>query len=172
MEREDKLNECFRSAGSKYGFDSVTAKFEEFQDVKVRWQRSYRWAEFKVTDYIDDAPDNVFTDLAESIFMKIQGTDRGYPESVKEWFLRPDFIARKRPVYLERYAFKTHREGRFKDLEGSMERLRAAGLVPDGLDAVVLWTDDRYLDKLASGSVLMRTVFVSEAADNEMVPDM
>lgn len=171
MNREDKLNECFRVAGSRYGFDSVTAKFEEFQDVKVRWQRSYRWAEFKVTDYIDDAPDKVFADLADSIFAKIAGQDRGYPESMKEWLLRPEFVEQRRPQYLQRYAFKTHAGGKHKDLGKSMDRLRAQGLVPDDLNAVVMWTEDRFLSKLAVGSVLMRTVFVSDTADSEEVPD-
>lgn len=171
MNSEESLNERFREAGSKYGYDSVTAKFEEFQDIKVRWQRSYRWAEFKVTDYIRDAPDRIFEDLAKSIFAKINGVDCGYPDSMKEWLLRPQFVAEKRPVYLQRYAFKTHTEGTHKDLGASMKRLADAGLVPQDLDAVVLWTEDRYFDKLATSSVLMRTVFVSETADSPEVPD-
>lgn len=82
MNSNEALDLAFKNAGEEYGFDSVVAQFEKFQDVKVRWQRSYRWAEFKVTDYIKDAPESVFDDLADSIFSKIAGKDNDYPQSM------------------------------------------------------------------------------------------
>lgn len=76
------VDTIFKEVGSEHGYDSVTAKFEEFSDFKVRWQRSYRWAEFKVSDYLKDAPDSVFRALADNIFDRIQGKDVSYPSEV------------------------------------------------------------------------------------------
>ena len=51
------LTEIFSAVGQRYGYEDVKAEFAPLKDFKVRWQRSYKWAIFTVSDYLDRAPD-------------------------------------------------------------------------------------------------------------------
>lgn len=156
----DVLNAAFQKVGARYGFDAVTAKFEEFPDVKIRWQRSYRWAEFKVTDFIKDAPESVFDDLADSIFGKIAGQDRGYPESLKAYLLRENFRSEHLPVFLKRHRIE-HPD---RDLAASLDRLAERELIPADLGITAVWTPDQFMQGIAKSSVIFRTIFVGDEA--------
>ena len=52
---DEILNEIFKKVGNDFGYD-VSAEFAAYRDFKIRWQRSYKWAEFQVSDYLKDAP--------------------------------------------------------------------------------------------------------------------
>ncbi|MBR4697714.1 MAG: hypothetical protein IKP18_04675 [Candidatus Methanomethylophilaceae archaeon] len=56
------LTEIFLAVGQRYGYEDVKAEFAPLKDFKVRWQRSYKWAIFTVSDYLDRAPDAVLED--------------------------------------------------------------------------------------------------------------
>ena len=70
------LTEIFSAVGQRYGYEDVKAEFAPLKDFKVRWQRSYNWAIFTISDYLDRAPDAVLEDLAEVLFAKITGENR------------------------------------------------------------------------------------------------
>ena len=53
---DSELTEVFSEVGSRYGYADVKAKFKALKDFKVQWQRSYKWAEFTVSDYMDRTP--------------------------------------------------------------------------------------------------------------------
>ena len=79
-EYEQKLTNSFSKVGKEYGYDCVTAEFSEFKEFKVKWTRSCGWAEFKISDYLKDAPVNVIEGLAETIFLRIsRKSSKGYP---------------------------------------------------------------------------------------------
>ena len=69
---EETMNESFRTIGKKYGYDKVDAEFVAYRDFKVRWTRSYKWADFQVSDYLMDAPSVVYDGLAEALFSNVQ----------------------------------------------------------------------------------------------------
>ena len=54
---DSELTEVFSEVGSRYGYTDVKAKFKAkfkaLKDFKVQWQRSYKWEEFTVSDYMD-----------------------------------------------------------------------------------------------------------------------
>ena len=50
------LEAAFRKVGRGYGYESVSAEFSDFREFKVQWSRSYRYAHFRVSDYLSDAP--------------------------------------------------------------------------------------------------------------------
>ena len=55
---EEILNETFKKVGNDFGYET-SAEYAAFRDLKVRWQRSYKWADFQVSDYLRDAPEEV-----------------------------------------------------------------------------------------------------------------
>lgn len=47
----------FADVGAKYGYGDVGAEFAALEDFKIRWQRSYDWSRFTVSDYLGRAPE-------------------------------------------------------------------------------------------------------------------
>ena len=54
--KEQQLNEIFERIGEENGM-RATAEFAAFTDLKVKWVRTSDWAEFRVSDYLRDAPE-------------------------------------------------------------------------------------------------------------------
>ncbi len=97
-----RLTNIFKDAGANFNYKNVTAEFEPFTEVKVRWQRTYDWADFKVSDYLMDAPDSILSALAQSLFEKIRGDEGDLSEEFKGYVSSLDFTKAHRDVYLAR----------------------------------------------------------------------
>lgn len=52
MTTTKEQNATFQKVGNDFGFGNVTAEYAPFRDLKVRWQRTYDWASFQVSDYL------------------------------------------------------------------------------------------------------------------------
>ena len=167
-----KLKEIFSHVGKEYGYDNVEAEFMVFTDLKVRWQRTYRWADFKVSDYLEDAPEPVLIGLAHSLFSKIKGESDGYSQTLVDWVTRPEFSRSKAHIYMERNRNLCRTpSGSSKDLRDAYDRLIGAGLVPNDPTITLTWTEDIESRKLGCCSVLMRVVGISKLLDRDDVPD-
>ena len=122
-----RLRACFEEAGRKYGYDTINAEFISLRDMKIRWQRSYRWADFRVSDYLQDAPDEVLSSLADSLFRRITGKDDGVSKELCDWITASSFHRAKQNVYLSRSVnLTTEVAGTFKNLRDSYNRLIGA----------------------------------------------
>jgi len=172
MEAEEILRTKFRDIGKEYGFDKVDAEFVAFKEFKVRWQRSYKWADFKVSDYLADAPPEVIDGLCNSLFSKIMGEEEGYSQEMCDWITAPEFSENKQPLYLKRSRNLTRSsKGEFRDLDEAYQRLMDAGLVKKD-DAIHLtWTKESNVRKIGHCSVLMKVISVSSVLDTDMIPE-
>jgi hypothetical protein len=170
---EDLLKQAFRDAGKEYGYDNVGAEFVAFREFKVRWQRSYKWVSFNVSDYMMDAPGEVIEALARTLFGRIAGKkDVPYSEEMIAWSTSKDFVRCKQPVYLRRSSGLTRSpKGEVRDLEDSMSRLVDAGLAEKDPDLVLTWMKEKNLRKVGYCSVLMKVIAISPALDNAEVPE-
>ena len=171
-EAEKMLNEAFGKVGRTYGYESVTAKFSEFKDFKVKWRRSCGWAEFEVTDYIRDAPQNIKEEMAEMIFTMIsRQTRKDYPQDLLAWISSSEFVRKNRPTFLARSKNLTQtRAGEHLDLGESYERLIEAGLVKEDKDVMIVWTKRPNVKRVGYCSILMSTVSVSSVLDTPDIP--
>ena len=126
-ESAEILSEAFRDVGRRHGYEKVEAEFAQFREFKVQWQRSYKWAAFRVSDYLMDADAAVFEGLAETLFSRITGREETpYDEAMRTFVTAPCFAEEKRPVYLRRSRNLTHTSaGIGRDLADSVQRLRA-----------------------------------------------
>ncbi|MDR1404939.1 MAG: hypothetical protein LBJ20_05190 [Candidatus Methanoplasma sp.] len=172
METEDILRNKFREIGKEYGFDKVEAEFVAFKEFKIRWQRSYKWADFKVSDYLADAPPEVIEGLCNSLFSKITGDEEGYSEEMCRWMTAPEFSEYKQPVYLRRSRNLTRSaKGEAKDLESAYGRLEEAGLIEKDPSVHLTWTRESNVRKIGHCSVLMKVISISSVLDTDMIPD-
>ena len=158
----ETLTDAFATVGRQYGYEDVGAEFAPLADAKIRWQRSYHWIRFTVSDYLTDAPYEVFKELAEAIFSRIQGADGAYPQSLHDYLrshaedLKQTYIGRHSPCECGR------------DLGASVQRLIDSGYIPEDHGITVSWTKHSCA-KRSITSWIFRHVLIS--ADAEDVSD-
>lgn len=156
------IQDVFAAVGAEYGYDDVTVGFAQFKDVKLRWQRSFRWISFQVSDLIEGADDSVYEALARTIFARLRG-DEPDPDgllSIQEYartHTKGHYIDRHTPV-------KTGR-----DLTVCLTRLAEAGFIDPADNLTATWTNDRFGSALARSSAIYRHILVSASADD--LPD-
>ena len=170
---EDTLRESFGTIGKKYGYEKVGAEFVAYRDFKVKWTRSYRWADFQVSDYLADAPQEVIEGLAETLFSRITGSEAdSYEPEMNEWITSGEFTKSKQPIYVRRSRNITRSPvGEHKDLNGSLDRLKEMGLVERSASPYLTWTKDALATTVGYCSTLMDTIVISSIFDSDCIPD-
>lgn len=173
METEDVLKTKFSEIGKEFGYDSVEAQFMAFKDLKIRWSRTYRWADFRVSDYFQDAPEEVMDGLCRSLYSKIGGTeDSEYPKAMYQWVSDPDFARRNQPVYIRRSRnISKTPKGESKDLSESYARIVEMGLAEKDDDIYLTWSRDGDPKKIGHCSVLMKVISINSVMDLPTIPD-
>ena len=165
------LTEIFSMVGQRYGYEDVKAEFSALTDFKVRWQRSYKWAIFTVSDYLDRAPDDVLENLAEVLFSKITGQDAEYGDVFLRYVTDKELMRTNRKDFLKRSRNLTKKSiGDYHDLNDCVNRLRDQRLIPDDIECVLTW-DNSGREKAAGVSVLQGVVWVSKALDQKGIPE-
>ena len=165
------LTEIFSMVGQRYGYDDVKAEFSALTDFKVRWQRSYQWAIFTVSDYLDRAPDDVLENLAEVLFSKITGQDAEYGDVFLRYVTDKELMRTNRKDFLKRSRNLTKKSiGDYHDLNDCVNRLRDQRLIPDDIECVLTW-DNSGTEKAAGCSVLQGVVWVSKTLDQKGIPE-
>ncbi len=171
---EETLRESFGTIGKKYGFDKVGAEFVAYRDFKVKWTRSYKWADFQVSDYLMDAPSVVLDGLAETLFSRISGAEaKPYTPEMNDWITSSEFKSEKQPVYVRRSRnISRSPAGKNKDLTESLNRLKRMGLVKKDVNPYLTWTRAELQTTCGYCSTLMDTIVISSAFDTKTLPDM
>ncbi len=168
---DEHLSEIFSAVGARYGYGDVRAEFAALKDFKVRWQRSYNWAVFTVSDYLDRAPDAVPENLAEVLFSKINGQNMEYGDVFLEYITDKKLMKQNRKDYLKRSkTLSKDSIGEFHDLNDCVNRMRDLGLIPDDLECVLTW-DSSVSARVAACSVLQGVVAVSKELDRKGIPE-
>ncbi len=169
---EKELNRTFSELGMEYGYSQVKAEYSAFRDFKVKWVRGYKWVDFQVSDYLNDAPDIIISELAHTIFGKIRGDDVQYPQSMREWLSSREFLVSKQPIYLKRYVgLSKSPQGNHHDLSESYARLIGSGLVAEDTDVYLGWLRPNESHSVGRASTLMKVVAVSPFLDDPSIDD-
>ena len=166
---DEHLTAIFAEVGRKYGYDDVTAEFCAFNDMKCRWQRSYRWIKFEVSDYLDRTPDHILRELAENIFIRISGGERDYSETFISYMNDNPGKEDNRRDFLKRYKLKDTSIGEFHDLNDSVNRLRDMNLIPKDLMCTLTWMDRG--DNICMTSSVNMVASVNRMLDQKGVPE-
>ena len=158
-----QLTDAFQEASNILAQDmSVTAEFAPYRDLKVRWARSYRHAEFSVSDYLEDAPIEVIEGIARTIFSKIANSDEnGYPKETEKWLTSEEFRSQHQQTYIERS--RTISDADTSRLEESYQRLLDSGLMKPIEGLKLFWTEENRGDNSpGQSSCLMRVIIINE----------
>lgn len=166
-ENTNNLAKIMEEVGMEHGFDTVEAEFTAFRDFKLKWSRSTKWIEFQVSNYLEDAPEDVIRGLAKTVFAKIRGQDSDYPEEVNNWLTSPDFAENHRPAYLKRFiGISEGTKGNHIDLAECYDRLIESGLLKRDENLCIRWS--RQNNKTSGRcSVLMKVVAINDILDRE-----
>lgn len=173
IKNDTDLSEAFAEIGKKHNYDSVTATFCEFKEFKVKWKRSCGWIKFEISDYVKDAPKEVLTGLATTVFTRLSGKcDRNYPKEMLNWITSDEFVKSRQPVYLmrSRNMIKST-EGKHKNLTNSYQRLIDLGLIKKDNNLFLTWTQTPNIKRIGYCSVLMKTIVISSVFDSDIIPD-
>lgn len=166
QDNNNRLSEAFGEVGDKYGYKTVIAEFVGTKDFKVKWERQTFWAKFKVSDYLEDAPWDVLTDLADVLFKKISGQCVGYTDRIKEYLFTDDFIGKYQPVYLKRCrSLSKTPQGDHRDLGAVLAGLVEEGLIPEDKQLVVGWSSYHF------ESAIFKTIGIPKCLDSDDTPD-
>jgi predicted metal-dependent hydrolase len=171
---QDGICASFQRAGRVHGYDKVSASFFPFKDFKASWQRTGTTADFKVTDYLECANDQIIDEFADNLFKRIRSKNKVelYNERMRDWFQSKEFLDTNRPVYLRRSRNLAYRsEGNNYDLLDAFERLKDEGLVPNIPNTYITWTRGPNRARLGYCSILMRVIAISSALDTDRLPE-
>ena len=171
MTTAEELNSTFEKVGNDFGFGNISAEFAPFRDLKVRWQRTYDWASFQVSDYLTEAPVKVIEGLAGAIFAKMRGEDREYPEEAVDWLTSHVFRACNQQTYIERSRTIAVPEDGDSRLKESYRRLVEEGLIGEIEDLKLYWSKAEGSNKIGESSCLMRTVILNPKLKEDDVPE-
>ena len=172
MDAEQNLKDAFSRIGKDFGYDNVDAEFSAFNEFKLRWQRSYGWASFKVSDFFKDAPIEVLEDLATTVFTKISGEESAYSDRIKGWLLSDEFVERNRANYIRRHrAFFNFAEGEVWNLDSVYARLVKEGKLENDPDMKLVWMDSKSSAKATVASALMKFAAFHVALDSTTMPE-
>ena len=166
------LTRIFAREGARYGFKDVEARFVAFRDFKVKWRRSYTWISFDVSDYLDDAPEEVMEAIARTVYARIKGDmSVEYGDDVSEWVMSDDFVDRRQNQFVGRFRGLTRSPmGSHRNLEDSYRRLLDMGLVRDEPKLRMGWYNTGGRNS-GTSSVLMRVVAINSILDDPEIPE-
>ena len=157
--------EVVQNSNSNTEYLRINAEWSEFPELKVKWARSYDFIHFYVTDYLEDAPENIIKGLMTTIMAKINGDmDATYNEATIEYLTSNDFVQAKRPVYVGR--MKEFSQSR--RLTWALKRLQNKGLV-QGQNVCLGFGES---EKDSQSSVLFKTAIINNKlakADNDIL---
>ena len=158
--------------GSTYGFQELTAMFVPAPDLKVRWQRGSGFAELQIPDFLDDAPEEVLEEFIRGLLERMSGNAYTEGQTVCDWLTRPEFCSENQKTYLSRNEnILGKAEGRHRNLNESLKRLREAGLVGDIPGLFISWMSGESDLKICRSTVLMKVAAVNDILDAEDTPD-
>ena len=167
------ISEIYSEVGKRYGYETVTAEFAEFDELKLKWVRHGSWARFFVSDYLGSAPKNVAESIAETLMKKIcsvEGSD--YSGEVCGWLTSDGFVEENQPVYISRKeGMVPPEEGKKKDLAASYARLVSAGFLAYDPKVYIGWDYGYTEPGPGRSSVLMKVAGASPKLDSDVISD-
>lgn len=146
-QREAGIQNIFADVGAEYEYKNVSVRLTARKNFSAKWQRSFDWISFDISDFIEYASAEVIREFAHTLFTTIvTGERRPYGQKFKDYIMSKDFIAKMQPRFIKRY--RAISDDRLNDIVAGLD-------APEGTAFAVV---DRHDD--ITYSVIFRTVLV------------
>lgn len=167
------LQHAFREASIRMGLPEPVAEFHRFAGLKHVWIKDGRKFRFKVSDYLDDAPDEVLCSLALYL-LHLAYRRKDWADCAKsylEYSASPALWGRKRSIYLSRAKNIVLRpDGQNRDLD-IVFRYVNSFYFADKLPALTLaWSLESPRQRLGFFFEPLGLLAVNKVLDSERVP--
>ena len=172
MDNND-LAAMVKAVGNRFGYEDATASCSPMNEFKVKWTRTYKWISLDISDYLDDAPEDVMECLLTTIFRRIAGEDSvEYGQPLVDWLRSEGFVRSKQSLFVRRFrGLSLSTEGKHRDLTDSYRRLIDKGLVEEDPLTYIGWAIYPSTKIVGKTSAIMKVIAISEVLDSEAVSE-
>jgi len=80
---KDQIENIAQDVGASFGY-KVKVEIAMFCDLKMRWQRTYDWIKFEISDYLLSLSPGCFEELITTLFKRIKGEEIEYSPKLIE----------------------------------------------------------------------------------------
>jgi hypothetical protein len=158
-QREASIQNIFADVGAEYGYESVSVRLTTRKYFSARWQKTYTWISFDLSDFVEYAPAEAIRGLAHSLLSRTKGDNIPYGQEFKDHVMSKRFLTQMQPRFIKR-----NRATANDELNSIVAGLDA----PEG--TVFMVTNSRSHTYITY-SVLFRTVLVPMAILESMAAD-
>lgn len=155
-------------------FRESVGNFVVHKEFGYSWKVYGGRIEIGISDYLDEAPDQVLCDFCDMICRKARGQRCQEPESYLDHVRSDSFIVEHRPVYISRSRNLTRTaNGDVAYLYDSVQRLVDSGLLTDSdiENSYISWTRRDNVRRVGFCSTMFRVVGISSRLDSDDIPD-
>ena len=159
---------------AKRGLVVKEACFTSFKEMNFRWTLKGNAVTLKVSDYLNDAPDEVLEEFLKGAMTYIVGGRHVFGKRYMEYMTSDEFILSKRPVYYRRGRRLLRSDiGEYRNLFDAVQRLVERGLLneSDIQNTLFTWTAEPTFIRLGYCSQMFRIVVISSIFDDPKVPE-
>ena len=167
------ITEVFNSVASELGVGRACVAFGHFSDLKHTWRRQGRDASFKVSDYLENAPEDVIESLAWYLVSKafnVRCPDERC-EKYLEYLRSKRLWEDKRSLYLSRArGLCTEPRGQRRDLRTVFEYVNSTYFGSQIGDPTLAWVAESPAKRLGYYFDPLDLLVVNRVFDSERVP--
>jgi hypothetical protein len=167
------ISEVFDSIASALGVGHASAEFGRFSDLKHTWRRRGRNVSFKVSDYLEDAPDEIIESLAWYLLSRAFDVDvsDGHCGEYLEYVRSRRMWENKRSLYLSRArGLCTEPRGRSRDLKTVFDYVNSTYFRGTIRNQMLAWVDESPAKRLGFYFDPLDLLAVNRVFDSERVP--
>ena len=157
-----------------YPYDEYTVILKSLAHINYAYRIKGQGIQIELSDYLEEAPDNVLRDVCRSIVQWSLGRRFSAPQSLSDYIHSDSFIVSNRPKYLRRSrSFLMSQQGRNKNLIDSVERLMYNDLVYDDdiRNSYFTWATHMAKYRFGQCNQTFRVVSVNPILDSDDIPD-
>jgi hypothetical protein len=167
------ISELFDSVSHELGVGHASVSFSPYAELKHTWRRSGRHVSICISDYLEDAPEDVLESLASYLIPKAFGISP--PEERCERYL--DFLRSrqfwqgKRSMYLSRARnLSVEPKGRWRDLKTVFDYVNSSYFGNKVRDPTLAWVAESPARRLGYYFDPLDLLVVNRVFDAERVP--
>jgi hypothetical protein len=167
------ISEVFDSVACGLGVGHASAEFGRFSDLKHTWRRSARNAAFKVSDYLEDAPEEVIESLAWYLVSRAYDvrSPGGKCEKYLDYARSRQLWDAKRSLYLSRArGICTESQGQRRNLRTVFDYVNSTYFRGKISDPTLVWVDESPAKRLGYYFDPLNLLAVNRVFDSERVP--